>query len=60
MKAADVVKLKSASTLAGSELAIRVEGGQVRINESLVTKADVHASKGVIHVIDSVLLPPAE
>lgn len=60
VKAADVVKLKSAATLAGSELAIRVEGGQVRINESLVTKADVHARNGVIHVIDSVLLPPAE
>ncbi len=58
--AADVVNLKSAATLAGPELAIRVDGGQVRINGSLVTKADVHASNGVIHVIDSVLLPPAE
>jgi nucleoid-associated protein YgaU len=37
-----------------------VEGGEVMINESKVVITDIEASNGVIHVIDAVLLPPAE
>ena len=51
------VKLTSAKTLEGKDLAISVENGGVMINNAKVVKADVHASNGVIHVIDTVLMP---
>ena len=54
--AADVVKLTSAKTVEGSEVKIDASNG-VKINDSNVTTADVVADNGVIHVIDSVLLP---
>ena len=57
--AAKVVKLRSAQTLAGPSLRIRVTGTTVRMNTAKVTKADVLASNGVVHLIDRVLLPPA-
>ena len=56
--AAKVVKLKSAKTLAGPSVRIRVTGMTVRINDARVTTADVKASNGVVHVIDRVLIPP--
>ncbi len=56
VKAEDVVKLQSAKTLQGAELAINAADG-VRINDANVIKADVTADNGVIHVIDTVLLP---
>ena len=36
---------------------VRVENGQVRVDDATVTAADVEASNGVIHVIDQVVLP---
>ena len=57
--AAKVVTLRSAKTLAGPTVRIRVTGGTVRINTAKVTKADVLASNGVVHVLDRVLLPPS-
>ena len=57
--AAKVVTLKSAKTLAGLTVKIRVTGMTVRVNSAKVTKADVKASNGIVHVIDRVLLPPA-
>ena len=57
--AAKVVELSSAKTLAGPSVRIRVVGTTVRINDARVTKADVKASNGVVHVIDRVLIPPA-
>ena len=54
--AADVVNLKSAKTVEGSEAKIDASNG-VKINDSTVTTADVAADNGVIHIIDSVLLP---
>ena len=59
MTAAKVVKLRSAKTLAGPAVRIRVTGTTVRINDARVTTADVKASNGVVHVIDRVLIPPA-
>lgn len=53
----DVVKFKSAKTVEGEEVMIKVSEGSVYINESKVTSADVMASNGVIHVIDTVLIP---
>ena len=55
--AADVVKLTSAKTLQGKEVAIQVQGNTVMVNKATVTKTDIECSNGVIHVIDSVLLP---
>ena len=46
------------ATVQGSSVAVRVQHGSVRINNSNVIKADVDAKNGVIHVIDRVLLPP--
>jgi transforming growth factor-beta-induced protein len=58
--AEDVVMLESAPTLQGADVSIRVEGDMVYINDAQVIITDIEASNGVIHVIDSVLLPPAE
>jgi uncharacterized surface protein with fasciclin (FAS1) repeats len=55
--AADVVKLTSAKTANGQTLRIRVAGSNVFVNRSKVTKPDVIASNGVIHVINRVLIP---
>ena len=57
--AADVVKLSSAKTLQGSNVNITVAGGVVTINDATVIITDIQTQNGVIHVIDTVLLPPA-
>jgi uncharacterized surface protein with fasciclin (FAS1) repeats len=54
--AADVVKLKSATTVEGSDVKIDASSG-VKINSSTVTTPDVAADNGVIHIIDTVLMP---
>lgn len=55
--ASDVVKMKSAKTVQGSSARIQVKGGKVMIDKANVVQTDIHASNGVIHVIDSVILP---
>ena len=55
--AAQVVKLTSAKTLEGSAVPIRVENGKVYVGGAQVVKANVTASNGVIHVINTVLIP---
>ena len=57
VKAAEVVKLSTARTVQGQELKIRSEAGKVMVDNALVVKTDIAASNGVIHVIDSVILP---
>jgi len=57
--ASEVVKITSAKTLNGANVAIKVENGSVFVNSAKVTTPDVMASNGTIHVIDTVLLPPA-
>ncbi|MCS7190056.1 MAG: fasciclin domain-containing protein [Fimbriimonadales bacterium] len=54
----DVVKLRSAKTLQGQNITIRVQRNTVRINDAKVVKADIECTNGVIHVIDKVILPP--
>ena len=55
-----VVGLTSANTVEGSPIAIAVKDGKVYLNDSTqVVKTDIMTSNGVIHVIDKVLLPPA-
>ena len=56
--AADVVKLTEAKTVNGALVRIKVDGGTVMIDDAKVTATDIAASNGVIHVIDSVILPP--
>lgn len=55
--AADAAKVSSAKTVEGQELAIKASNGAVMINNAKVVKADIVASNGVIHVIDTVLMP---
>jgi uncharacterized surface protein with fasciclin (FAS1) repeats len=55
--AKDVVKLDSAKTLEGGSLTIHAGKGGVTVNNAHVTKADITASNGVIHVVDTVLIP---
>ena len=54
--AADVVKLKSAKTVEGSDVKIDASSG-VKVNDAKVSTPDVGADNGVIHIIDTVLIP---
>jgi uncharacterized surface protein with fasciclin (FAS1) repeats len=56
LMAADVVKLTSAKTVEGQDIKISTMGG-VKVNNANVTMTDIVASNGVIHVIDTVILP---
>ena len=55
--ASDVVKMKSWKTLEGQDIWVKSKDGKVWINNATVVKADVGASNGTIHVIDTVLMP---
>jgi uncharacterized surface protein with fasciclin (FAS1) repeats len=55
--AADVVKLKSAKTVNGKSVKIKVSGGTVMVDAATVAKTDIACDNGVIHVIDTVILP---
>jgi uncharacterized surface protein with fasciclin (FAS1) repeats len=59
--AADVVGMngKDVGTVNGKTVKITVQGTTVKINDATVTATDIAASNGVIHVIDTVLVPPA-
>jgi uncharacterized surface protein with fasciclin (FAS1) repeats len=55
----EVTGLNEAGTVQGAALPIRVHEGRVHVGGATVTQADIRARNGVIHVIDTVLLPPA-
>lgn len=55
--AADVAKLHTAKTVEGQNVTIKATGGKVMVDAANVTKTDIVASNGVIHVIDAVILP---
>lgn len=55
--AADVVKLDGAKTVNGQSVMIKVVDGKVQVDSATVTQADIETSNGVIHVIDTVLMP---
>jgi uncharacterized surface protein with fasciclin (FAS1) repeats len=55
--AADVVKLKTAKTVEGSTVKITVKGSSVMVNNANVVKTDIATDNGVIHVIDTVIMP---
>jgi len=58
VQAADVVKMDEAKTVNGEMVDIEVKGDTAMVNDAKVTKTDIAASNGVIHVIDTVILPP--
>jgi len=55
--AADVVKVQTAKAVSGDTLTVQAHGGSVLVDAAHVTKTDIAASNGVIHVIDAVMLP---
>jgi len=57
VRAADVAKLPSAKAVSGDTITVKVKDGKVRVDDANVTKADIQASNGVIHVIDTVIVP---
>jgi uncharacterized surface protein with fasciclin (FAS1) repeats len=60
LMAADVAKLKDGSkvkTVEGQELTLHLHGATVKLNDSTVTRADLDSSNGVIHAIDTVMMP---
>jgi len=58
--ASDVTTLTSATTVLGQDVAIKADMGDVYINDAKVILSDIETSNGVIHVIDAVILPPAD
>lgn len=56
--AADVAGIDEAKSVNGKMIDIQVEGTSVKVNNAAVTAADIAASNGVIHVIDTVIMPP--
>lgn len=55
--AVDVTKLSTAETVNGQSVAIRTSGGSVMVDNAKVVKTDINCTNGVIHVIDTVILP---
>ena len=55
--AKDVVKVDSAKTAQGSSVTVTGEGKTVKVDNATVVKTDIEASNGVIHVIDTVIIP---
>jgi uncharacterized surface protein with fasciclin (FAS1) repeats len=57
---AEGVTLKGADTALGEAVSIAVGGDKVMVNDAMILITDIEASNGVIHVIDSVILPPGK
>lgn len=57
VKAADVVKVTGANSVQGQRIDVNVAGGKVSVDKASVVKTDIETSNGVIHVIDTVILP---
>jgi uncharacterized surface protein with fasciclin (FAS1) repeats len=57
VSSADVVKLHTAKAVSGDMIDITAKGGSVMVDSARVVKTDVQASNGIIHIIDSVILP---
>jgi transforming growth factor-beta-induced protein len=58
LTANEVTHMPSAKTVEGERIHFKVVDGKVMVNDAQVVKADIPASNGVIHVIDTVLMPP--
>ena len=60
VSAAQAIKANAAETLEGRKINFTIRNGSLTVNDSTVTANDIEASNGVIHVIDTVLMPPME
>jgi len=60
VKSTDLTNGMEAATVNGAKVTITIDGSTVKVNTAKVTTADIMCSNGVIHVIDAVLLPPAD
>lgn len=60
VESAAAVKLTTATALNKKAIKLEVKDGSLHLNDSKVTTADVKCTNGVIHIIDAVLLPPAD
>jgi uncharacterized surface protein with fasciclin (FAS1) repeats len=60
LMAADVVKATELKTVEGKPLEVKAENGAVMVDNAKITATDIDASNGVIHVIDTVVLPPTK
>ncbi len=58
LSSGELAKMKEVKTVEGRSLAVRSMGKAVMVDGAKVTAADIQASNGVIHVIDTVLMPP--
>jgi uncharacterized surface protein with fasciclin (FAS1) repeats len=58
VEASEVVTMDEAKTVNGKMVDIKVKGDTAMVNDAKVTKTDIAASNGVIHVIDTVIMPP--
>lgn len=58
VSAADAVNAMQAKTLNGQKVKISIQDGKLKINQSTVTSNDVMAKNGIIHIVDTVLMPP--
>lgn len=59
LKASDVVKVKGAKTVEGSKVKISTNKSGVKVDGAKVVKTDIACKNGVVHVIDSVIMPPS-
>ena len=59
IKSTDLADGMSATTVEGEDVTISIKDGTVMVNDATVTTADIEASNGVIHVIDTVIMPPS-
>lgn len=57
--AAQIRGVKGGTTMQGADITISVSGNKLMVNNATVIKGDVMACNGIVHVIDTVLLPPA-
>jgi uncharacterized surface protein with fasciclin (FAS1) repeats len=57
VRAADVVKLQSAKAVSGDTITVKARDGKVHVDDANVTRTDIRASNGVIHIIDAVIIP---
>jgi uncharacterized surface protein with fasciclin (FAS1) repeats len=60
VKSTDLSDGQMATTVQGSDIAVKINKNGVMINQAKVTTADIMASNGVVHVIDQVILPPSK
>jgi uncharacterized surface protein with fasciclin (FAS1) repeats len=58
--AAQIRSVRAGTTVQGADIAIMVNGTRLMVNNATVTKADIQACNGIVHVIDTVLMPPME